>query len=140
MIEANATLSGGCRCGKIRFTATGAPLWVAHCHCADCRRATGSPMTTYTGYKIDKFAYTAGMPKRFASSAGVTRSFCGECGTPLTYEGVRWPGEMHVFVGTFDDPARFTPQAHVYVAEQIPWLKLSDDLPRFAKTAGSSGT
>ena len=31
-----------------------------------------------------------------------------KCGTKLTFEGERWPGEVHVLVGTLDDPgARF---------------------------------
>lgn len=83
MIETGAKLAGGCRCGAIRFVATGAPL---------------------------------------------------------SYEGGRWPGGVRVLVGAFDEPARFSPQAHVYVAEQMPWRALADGLPRFAKTAGSNAT
>ena len=85
------TRTGRCRCGAVRFRAEGKPLWVAHCHCTDCRRTTGSPMTTYAGYPRDCFAFTSGLPTTYNSSPGVTRSFCGICGSPLTYEGARWP-------------------------------------------------
>ncbi len=36
-----------------------------------------------------------------------------------------------MLVGTLDDPGAVTPAAHVYVAHQMPWLKLADGLPRF---------
>ena len=67
------------------------------------------------------------------SSSGVWRGFCPNCGTPLTYEADRHPGEVHIYVGAFDDPGIFSPQLHVYFRERIPWLELSDELPRYAK-------
>ena len=70
-------------------------------------------------------------PLRYHSSPGVTRSFCGKCGTSLTYEGERWPGELHILAATLDDPGLITPQAHVYVGQKLPWVHLSDGLPRF---------
>jgi hypothetical protein len=127
--------TGRCRCGAVRFRAEGKPLWVAHCHCDDCRRTTSSAITTYAGYARDRFAFTAGTPSTYNSSPGVTRTFCGTCGSPLTYEGARWPDEIHVFVPAFDDPNGFSPRAHVYVAEQLSWLHLDDGLKRFAKTS-----
>jgi len=138
MTEPATAITGGCACGAVRYQATGQPKWVAHCHCRDCRRTTGTAMATYAGFAADQFAYSAGGPRGFRSSPGVTRSFCAACGTPLTYEGERWPGEVHVFVGTMDDPGLVTPTAHVYVAHQLPWLKLADGLKRF-RTVPSEG-
>ena len=132
------TLEGRCACGAVRYGVTGAPLWVAHCHCNDCRRATGAALATYAGYRSDRFTLTAGTPRVYHSSPGVARRFCGDCGTPLTYEGARWPDEVHVLICTLDDPARLTPKGHVYVAHQMPWLKLADGLPRF-RTVPSEG-
>jgi hypothetical protein len=105
MTEATSEHTGRCLCGAVRYRAVGAPEWIANCHCASCRRATGAAMASYAGFATERFAYTAGAPVRFSSSPGVTRSFCGRCGTPLTYEGDRWPGEIHVLIGT-PRPAR----------------------------------
>jgi hypothetical protein len=138
MSQTKAEQTGGCLCGAVRFKVSGAPLWAAHCHCTSCRRATGAAMVTFAGYRRAQFAYAQGAPQRFNSSPGVVRSFCGNCGTSLTYEGARWPDEVHVHLSTFDDPAAFAPQAHVYTAEQMPWLKLADDLPRHATTASAA--
>ncbi len=131
-------LTGRCLCGRIRYRVAGAPLWVAHCHCASCRRATGAPLTTYAGFSAEHFAYTAGEPARFASSEGVSRSYCGGCGTPLTYEGARWPGEVHVLVGTMDRPEAVTPTGEAFVEERLPWLHLATSaqpaIPRTLET------
>ena len=70
---------GRCLCGAVPYVAIGEPLWVAHCHCESCRRATAAPLATYAGYRRDRFAYEAGTPARYQSSPGVTRSFCGRC-------------------------------------------------------------
>jgi hypothetical protein len=105
-----STLEGGCLCGTVRYRVEGAPKWAAHCHCRDCRRATGAPFVTYAGYPTAKVTWLGEKPVAFASSPGVTRRFCGRCGSPLAYEG------------------------HVYTAYQIPWVKLADGLPRVPMT------
>ena len=136
MAEGEAARSGGCQCGRVRFEAQGKPIWVAHCHCADCRRATAAALATYAGFIKDKVRFTAEEPASYHSSPGVTRRFCPDCGTPISFESERWPEEIHLFVCTFDDPEGFEPRAHVYTAEQLSWLHLGDDLPRHEKTSG----
>jgi len=123
--------TGHCLCGAITFEARGEPLWVAHCHCHSCRRSTGAPVTTFVGYAQSQFNTTSGRRKTYNSSPGVRRSFCSDCGTPLCYEADWCPGEIHLYISTLDAPERFVPNLHVHVADQIPWLKLHDDLPRY---------
>ena len=129
-----STLEGGCLCGTVRYRVEGAPKWAAHCHCRDCRRATGAPFVTYAGYPTAKVTWLGEKPVAFASSPGVTRRFCSRCGSPLAYEGERWPGEFHIHVGTLDRPEAIRPEGHVYTAYQIPWVKLADGLPRVPMT------
>ena len=118
---------GGCLCGTVRYRVTGRPIWTAYCHCQSCRRATGSAVAAYAGYGVDQFAYTKGEPGRFNSSKGVTRGFCARCGSPLNYEGERWPGEVHIHIGTFDDPEAFPPQGHAFRdVDGLSWLHITD--------------
>jgi len=128
---------GGCSCGTVRFRMAGQPKWVAHCHCTDCRKATGSAFATYIGVATERFAWTAGQPRFHASSPGVERGFCGACGTPLSYAAPgRWPGEIHVMLCTLDDPGALAPRAHVYWSERVPWLQMDDGLRTFEKSSG----
>ena len=37
-----ATITGGCLCGRVRYTVTGDPAPAGICHCRNCQRYTGS--------------------------------------------------------------------------------------------------
>ncbi len=130
--------AGRCLCGRARFEARGGPKWVAHCHCQSCRRATASPLTTYAGFPADAVSWSGEAAAEFASSKGVIRRFCGHCGTPLSYESVRWPDEVHLFVATMNAPEALPPQCHVHTAERLAWLHLADDLPQNPGSGASS--
>ncbi len=138
MIDRQSPQAGGCACGAVRYAMTGAPIWSAHCHCRDCRRVAGAAYVTYVGMPKTQVTWSGAAPLRYLSSPGVVRRFCGRCGTPLSYEGERWPDEIHILAATLDDPSWLTPQAHVYVGQKMPWVQLSDGLPRY-RTVSSEG-
>jgi len=139
MAESEEKRTGGCRCGGVRYELKGKPIWVAHCHCNDCRRSVGAPFVTWGGWRTDAVSWTTIAPAPHRSSAGVTRSFCPTCGTPIAFIGERWPGEIHIPVGTLDDPASVEPRAHTYWSEKLPWIHISDNLKKFAKTPKEGG-
>ena len=126
---------GRCLCGAVRFEVDGEPLWVGHCHCESCRRNTGSAVATFVGFKPSQVSYASGEPRLFESSPGVRRRFCADCGTPLSYEADKFPGEIHLYLCTLDDPGRFVAQFHVFYAERVRWFEVSDDLPRHLRTS-----
>lgn len=126
-------IEGGCRCGAVRYRAEGEPMFVLHCHCADCRRSAGGPVQTWTSYRKDQVTFLKATPKRYESSKGVMRGFCPACGTPLTYEAERIPDEIHILVGTFDDHDGIAPERHVWWEEKVAWLEVADDLPKYAR-------
>jgi hypothetical protein len=130
---------GRCLCGAVRFSAQGKPDWVAICHCESCRRATGGIVTAVAGYPRERVQFEGEQHRIYESSPGVRRGFCAKCGSSLTYEGARWPDDVHVLVAAFDRPEDFPPQVHVFAAECVSWLKLRDNLPRF-RTFPSEGT
>ena len=114
--------TGGCQCGSIRFEAIGEPKFVARCHCASCRRATGAEFTSWVGWSDVQVEWSAGEPRRYASSAGVQRGYCGKCGTPVSYQGEKWPGETHLLIGLFDAPQDFPPRGDAFKDEALPWI------------------
>lgn len=126
-------LSGRCLCGGVRWTAA-APLWTALCHCESCRRAASAPVVAWIGFRKDAVSWT-GARRIFRSSPGVERSFCPTCGTPLSFESTRWPGELHLYAASMDDPSAYRPQLHCHHAERLAWLHIADDLPKFDGSA-----
>lgn len=123
-------ITGRCLCGAIRFRVDAAPLWQAHCHCESCRRATSSGFTSFFGVADGQWTWTGAAPAVFASSPGVERSFCADCGSQMAYRSGDFPGEMHFYAGTLDDPDGYQPTLHVHTDEQLRWVHLSDGLER----------
>lgn len=122
--------TGGCLCGGLRFRVSGEPKYVAYCHCVDCRRASGAPVSALAGYDWTDVELLGEAPRTYTSSPGVTRSFCGVCGGTFAYEDERLPGEVYIFVGLFDDPEPLAPRTHSWHSQAVSWLRLDYELPR----------
>ena len=123
--------SGGCRCGRVSFKYDPAALrFVLHCHCADCRRTTCAAFSTWVGLSATGLRSQGPPPSRWQSSLGVRWGFCPACGMRLTYDAEEDRDEVHILIGAFAEPGALVPMRHVHWPERLPWLALSDDLPR----------
>jgi hypothetical protein len=126
--------AGGCLCGAVRYETQGPPRFVCICHCESCRRATGGGMVPWATFREPAFRLTGGVLATRRMPAGATRGHCASCGTSITYQHVERPGELDITLASLDDPASFTPVAHIWVEDKLPWLKIADDLPQYRKT------
>lgn len=132
MISKTNKVRGGCHCGKVRYEASGTPVYVPYCHCESCRRTSGAPVVMYVMFEKQDVRFTEGQRKLYESSPDVHRSFCPDCGTPLTWEAV-WGRKavIEIHISTLDDPERFRPDRHVFYGERLGWFDVFDRLPRF---------
>jgi len=121
MLEVERKLTGGCRCGDIRYELTTEPDEVLVCHCPDCRRSVGAQSVAWVFIELKNFKILTGTPANYHSSPGVVRSFCGRCGTTLTWMGEKQPGRMDVTLGSLDEPGKFIPSRAVYRRHKLPW-------------------
>ena len=128
---------GRCLCGAVTYEYVGPENWVGHCHCESCRRNTSSPFTTYMGVPNGTFRFTGIKPAVYHSSPGVRRLFCPDCGAPVAYDADKFPGEIHFYLSALEDASGIEPQFHVFAGEQVPWIALGDDLPKYLR--GTSG-
>ena len=126
---------GGCRCEAVRITVSGEPDTVVYCHCGDCRKSSGAPVSLFVAYRWEYVEPGSGTPKIFESAPGVRRSFCSDCGTPLFYEDERLPGEVYIAIGVFDEPEVFEPREHSWLSRKFSWLDIRDDLPRHEESS-----
>jgi hypothetical protein len=125
-------LEGGCLCGEVRYRATGTPYDVTHCHCTQCRGASGAAFVTWFSIPSRGFALVHGVPAWFSSSPQAVRTFCTRCGTPLTFQLHASPEEIDVTVCSLDDPDRIVPQDHTFVRSRLQCIALADGLPQYA--------
>lgn len=125
-------LTGGCHCGEVRYEVEGDPLTHALCHCTDCRRHAGAPMVGWSMFPAPALKVTRGETKLYKSSENGRRHFCANCGTGLFYYNqVVLPGIVDVQSGTYDHPEALPAQAHVQLADRIPWMAHVHELPGF---------
>ena len=131
-----ATVTGGCLCGAVRYTAEGDAGSATVCHCRDCQKFTGSVFAALV--IVPKEALTlSGSLKMFAGVGGsgksILRHFCTECGSSIAEEPGSRPGMVILTVGTFDDPTIATPAREIFHDDAVPWVQVQGDIPRFAK-------
>jgi hypothetical protein len=104
-------MTGGCACGRVRFTARIASGDAYLCHCRMCQRATGSVSIAFTNLKQADVDWDT-QPDWFDSSPIARRPFCSVCGTSLGFVFKEDSANMDLTVAAFDDPSRFTPRHH----------------------------
>jgi hypothetical protein len=115
-------MTGGCACGRVRYTATVHDDDAYLCHCRMCQRATGSVSIAFKGVKRSDVAWDR-EPDLYDSSPIAERPYCRECGTSLGFRFKDDGENMDLTVASFDDPSRFKPKHH-FGAESIhrAWL------------------
>ena len=127
----DGVFEGGCSCGRVRFHASSPATNLCYCHCRSCRRACSAPFVAWATFEKRAFRITAGELATHRSSAEVVRGFCSACGTPLSYEHARRPGQVDVTLVSLDDPSELRPGYHIWVSHRLPWVLLGDGLPQY---------
>ena len=103
-------VSGGCQCGRVRYTARLEGNDAYLCHCRMCQRATGGVSIAFKNLAKDDVHWER-EPEWYGSSPIARRPFCRQCGTPLGFAFDK-SERMDLTVGSFDDPSHFIPTGH----------------------------
>ena len=109
---------GGCVCGAVRYTVRGEPFQVGRCHCADCRKRSGSTYTIYGHWPREAFEVTG------ECATYDEDSFCPRCGSRLFRLGDE---AVEIQLGSLDDaPFELRPEAEIWIKRREPWLHAVD--------------
>ena len=125
---------GGCHCGAVRYTCAEIPEYTFYCHCHDCQRTTGSPVSMELMVRDTTFAIDGELAEYVVtgdSGKPVTRYHCRNCGAGVYLVCASDPGYVFIKVGSLDDASWVEPQMHIFTASRQPWLKIDDGLPQF---------
>jgi hypothetical protein len=123
-MSSHGTLSGGCLCGAVRFTAVPRDREFGVCHCGICRKWAAGPF----------FALECGDtiqledPSKlgvYRSSEWAERCFCKTCGTALFY---RLVGKDFYAVSAeaFDDRSAFTLASEIFIDEKLAYYAFAN--------------
>jgi len=130
----NATFSGGCLCGAVRYKCNAEPMIAGHCHCDDCRKTSGTGHGSHLG--VPQLALDVTGELRFYgaptdSGNTVSRGFCPTCGSAIYSTNSGMAGMVFIRASSLDDPEVFKPQVVVYTKRAASWDKMDPSLPSF---------
>jgi hypothetical protein len=92
----------------------GEPFHVGRCHCADCRKRSGSTYTIYGYWPRDAFE-VRGEYATFDND-----SFCPRCGSRLFVLDEK---DVELQLGSLDDaPFELVPEAELWIKRREPWM------------------
>jgi len=134
-----ATMTGGCLCGQIRYTASGDAAFNALCHCRNCQRYTGSAFETVVAFPSAAVSVQGALKTyndKGDSGKAVFRRFCPNCGSGVIAEADALAGLTLILAGTLDDPSGFKPAMEVYCSSAQPWTNEANERKRFDKMPG----
>jgi hypothetical protein len=134
------THKGTCYCGAVEIEASGPPLDMGYCHCANCRKYSGAPVNAFTLWKSADVKITKGLELlgQFESSEISGRRYCTKCGAHVLID--------HPTLGLIDvrggipSTITFKPTVHLNYSETV--LRIKDGLPKledFPAAIGGSG-
>ena len=126
--------TGGCLCGAVRYESTVEPQIVAHCHCVDCRKSSGTGHCTHLMIPEDGLEVVGELRfyDRAADSGNVvSRGFCPNCGSPVYSTNSGMPGVVFPRASSLDDPEIAKPTVTVYASRAPSWDHMDPSLPSF---------
>lgn len=129
-------INAQCKCGKLKFTATRAPLLELVCHCADCRDATGQDFTSLVFFKV-KYSSLMGetIPALYISDNGAKtqREACAHCSEFMIDRSDGFPGLIGVVAACLNAPFEANPKIHVWTQSKLPNVELPTQIKAFEK-------
>jgi hypothetical protein len=125
-------LKGSCLCGGVRYEIDGELSAVTNCHCALCRKTSGSAFASGATITAASFRLLAGedLLRDWESSPGYHRVFCGRCGSPILKRKDNDPERLRFRPGTLDSDPGVKMSKHTHVRSKAPWVEINDGLPQ----------
>jgi len=128
-------ITGQCLCGDVTYQAEGDVLFQGHCHCVDCRQASGSPFATLV-FMLKDDVKVSGETKSFShtvdSGNTLIKQFCPNCGSQM-FSGNPKNRGVGIKAGTINEQAEVKPQFNVYAGSKMDCITLDDSIPAFDK-------
>jgi hypothetical protein len=140
MTETMTRFTGGCLCSALRYEANGVPLYMGHCYCEDCRKASGSGFLPFIGVAADAVRFY-GQSLKFVSKAAngnnAVRNSCPVCGSLVFGGEVGKDDSFTIYAGTLDDPSLFDPTIAIFTRGRPDWAVIPAGLKIFERAPQS---
>ena len=127
--------SGSCLCEAVRFEVEGDFERFYLCHCAHCRKDSGSAHGANLFSSSATLTWLGGEDQVRVFNLPGTRhrhAFCSTCGSALP--DVQMDGALlKVPAGSLDTQVTIRPDAHIFCASRASWDDALEDIPKVDK-------
>ena len=133
MTERDKESSGSCLCGAVAFTVSNSCHDAYFCHCAQCRKITGTAYAANLITSPGALRWTAGADHvtRFDHpTRGFSKAFCEVCGSGLPYLNSSQTA-LIVPAGALEGEPRVAKGARIFWGDRSSWGDHVADYPAF---------
>lgn len=127
----NASYSGSCLCGGVRFEVDGDFERFYLCHCQYCQKDTGSAHAANLFSSTAKLRWISGEEQATRFDLPGTRHskcFCSRCGSALP--SVQMDGALLVVpAGSLNTGIPLVPDAHIFAGSRATWDRALETVP-----------
>jgi hypothetical protein len=135
-----SALKGSCLCGAVSFEVQPPFERMVHCHCARCRKGTGTGHATNLYVQPAQLQWLSGEGSIVRYNLPTAKSFgkwfCGKCGSPVPR--LTRSGKTAVIpAGSLDTPPPIKPTDHIFWGSRASWacdagaLSTHDEYPNW---------
>lgn len=124
-----------CACGDASITVDGEPEMYGICHCANCRRRTGSAFGMSAYFPRERVIEQTGALREYAfhhaaQNHDQSRRFCSRCGTTLHWTLSTLPHLIGIAGGCFTEPPLGTPSYSTSHSQCLEWVGVPEGVKR----------
>jgi hypothetical protein len=112
---------GSCRCGRVRFAVSGAPLVTMACHCTGCQKMTAGPYSLSALYSADAFRLTEGETAIGGLHGEHRHHHCAYCMSWLYTQAKGLEAFVNVRTPMLEGAADLPPFVETCTAERLPF-------------------
>lgn len=112
---------GSCRCERVRFTVSAAPVITMACHCTGCQKMSSSAFSLSALIPASGFTVIQGCPV-IGGMQGVDRHyFCPHCMSWLFTRPHGIDEFVNVRAALLDNASGYVPFMETWTREKLPW-------------------
>ncbi|KTB54787.1 GFA family protein [Pseudomonas allii] len=113
---------GSCRCERVRFSVSAAPVITMACHCTGCQKMSSSAFSLSALIPASGFTVTQGCPV-IGGLQGVDRHyFCPHCMSWLFTRPHGIDEFVNVRATLLDNAGDYVPFMETWTREKLPWV------------------
>ncbi|MGA7374633.1 MAG: GFA family protein [Methyloceanibacter sp.] len=130
------TITGGCRCGAVRYRIEAETITTRHCWCRDCQfigAGSGTVNVFFPSEAVKVEGALSDYTSHAASGNLMHRQFCPTCGTPVFTQSDARLHMIGVRAGTLDDPEIGKPQMTIWTSSAPSWAVFDPNIQRDEK-------